>query len=181
MAASSEIRIKAWWRDTVDEFKGRTDCLILPSRFSPSRSSTLAAPRFETVEGRGAAGCGRRPERVAAEGVAESVDGAYEPGFAGLVPEGGSDLGHEVCEVRGCDEGGGPEGLAQLRLRHDLWSMGEEHREQLQSLWRQMQRLCPAQQLPAPEVQDEFSKGDPHAVPCLCRLCATPGGESPAL
>ena len=45
MAASSEIRINAWRRDTVDEFKGKTDCLVLPNRFSPSLSSTSSSLR----------------------------------------------------------------------------------------------------------------------------------------
>ena len=110
---------------------------------------------------------GRR--QLAAEGVAEAVDGSDEARLSWRVLQSGTEVGHEAGESGFGHEGPGPEHLADLGLREGAGAPGHEQAQEVEGFRLESHGCARSEQLAPLRVQGEVSEtqGHPEAASIL--------------
>jgi hypothetical protein len=90
-----------------------------------------------------------------AKRVAETMRRSDPFRVANAVSERGANLCYEVRHVRLDDEGAGPETLQERRLRDDVRPVGDEHCQQLERFWGEMNLHAAARELSGGGIENE--------------------------
>ena len=95
---------------------------------------------------------------IPAEGVTEPMRGANESRRPGSVAEGLANLTDEIGQVRFDDECLGPETSVENIFGESLWPLGDERRQQLERLGRQVKLDTVPLELSGIEVEFEWAE-----------------------
>ena len=90
------------------------------------------------------------------------MDGPHEPGLLRVVAERRSDFGGEVVQVGIYDIRAGPQLFSNRLLVHDARAAFEEENQQIERLWREVQRAAALLKLARVGVEREVGERYAH-------------------